>query len=283
LQYLEVPSESKPWHLVELFIIHEFKPSENEAAAAADPSNNPKADMPSIVSEEEKDALRRAFPEWRDKPKHILQSVYARIRTRNCIIPRQAPALVPYQSWHRLEMTMARMDSTDSPRNTMELRFSIIERADDPFTQPVARIDDMERAIEENRRLEEEAKRKEELRKERKEARRREKEAKKREEEQRTLLEGKKEPAEATNTSQTQDSDPNSTTRRRKTKKAVQVRRQTYYNPMEDKPKADAPWIEQEWPALYMLPHFDYSFELSQNVTDGMYWEEEHAQVLSYV
>ena len=148
------------------------------------------AEQELIAEKELTQAAKTTFPSSPLKPTYALQSVYARIRTRLCDLPRDAPHLVARDDEHWIHMfhTMTRAADYKADLDfALECRRSFVKRVEDPATQPV-------------------------------------------------------QPAG----------------------------------------ERDAPWGEAEQPAVYLLPHFECSFDIGQPTAPGRLWEAEHAEIVSY-
>ncbi|EKM58017.1 uncharacterized protein PHACADRAFT_206859 [Phanerochaete carnosa HHB-10118-sp] len=139
--FLEEPSVEKPWHLCELYILHEISPSkvsQEEYNKKHRPAGN--GAVPSIADKELAEAIKTTFPPSSLKPTYLLQSVHARIRTRLCELPRAAPNLFMQDSeqWRQLYRTLSRA-SEYRPDHAFafECRRCFVKRTVDPATQPV--------------------------------------------------------------------------------------------------------------------------------------------------
>lgn len=169
--------------MCELFIVSEMYIETQKRAAAA-------GKRPSIIPLDEAEAKDKRFPHRSGKESHIFQSIYARIRTRVCPLPRAAPYLVPEETWSSMkdQLMVRGRELTPLP---VECRKSFLKKADHPETQPLSIDDDNGHEIQ-----------------------------------------------------------------------------------ME--------WDEAHRPGICLLPHFDYSFDLSEQVAQAKHWEEEHAFVVKY-
>ncbi|GJE94824.1 hypothetical protein PsYK624_109990 [Phanerochaete sordida] len=183
--YLEEPSVDKPWHLCELWIMHEILP----VAAENEHADQPPEPVASIVPPDLSQALLETFPPSTEKSTYLFQSIFARIRTRPCEVPRATPNLflTDHDQWRSVQSLLERTTDYTENIRSVECRRCFVKRTQDPATQPTKRLDN----------------------------------------------------------------------------------------------SAAPPWGESEQPALYLLPHFEYSFDLEQNVSLGKYWEEEHAEIVS--
>ena len=54
-------------------------------------------------------------------------------------------------------------------------------------------------------------------------------------------------------------------------------------NDDDDDEEPQCEWDEAHRPGICLLPHFDYTYNLHEEVSEGRHWEEEHTYILKQV